>query len=205
MVSSHAATARVASSRVPPPGAPPPRDLRPSLGPTRYPLPLPGWDGVGVTARVPPDAVTTLGRLRVGDVADLPLAVLDRVVVPAHVGADRWRTDGQGTLEARGTFERTPTCSAGVLVVAGRRWALVEGIDARPGTRIEVAGALELVVDGGSRVSATAASLALRWRVLRWRRYGAGAADDVATPLRALPGAREADPTARYVVDLDPA
>ena len=175
----------------------------PVLGPSRYPLPLPGWDGVGVTARVHPRAVPALHRLRPGDVAELGLAVLDREVAPAHVGADRWRTDERGRLDARGTLTRAhpdaPLCVPGVLVVAGRRWALTEGVDARPGTRIEVAGTLD--VSAEDRV----APLALPGRVLGWRRYAPGRGGLVGAPLPALPSREDTDPAAHYVVDLDPA
>jgi hypothetical protein len=194
MTITRSATARAASAPVPP---------EPPLGPSRYPLALPGWDGVGVTARVHPGVMAALHRLRIGDVARLGLAILDREVAPAYVGPDRWRTDEQGRLDARGTFGRAhpdaPVCLPGVLEVVGRRWALAEGADVRPGTRIEVAGTLD--VTGEDRV----AHLALPWRVQGWRRYVPRRGGVVATPLGALPSAAEADPAARYVVDLDPA
>ncbi|MCD2195486.1 hypothetical protein LQ327_19130 [Actinomycetospora endophytica] len=180
-------TTRTATAREP---------AEPALGPSRYPLPLPGWDGLGVTARVEPGAMTTLRRLRRGDVAELALAILDREVVPAFVGADRWRTDERGRLDARGTFVRVgPACSPGAMEVLGRRWALTEGVDARPGTRIEVAGTLD--VTGGDR----AAQLSRTWRVRSWRRYAPGRAG---VPLATLPSRDDADPAARYVVDLEP-
>lgn len=178
-------TTRAATAREP---------AAPLLGPGRYPLPFPGWDGVGVTARVDPGAIAALRRLRRGDIAELGLAILDREVAPAFVGADRWRTDEQGRLDARGTVVRVaPVRVPGVLEVAGRRWALTEGVDVRPGTRIEVSGALD--------VTDRAAQLARRWRVRGWRRYDPGRRG---VPLAVLPTSAAVDRDARYVVDLDP-
>jgi len=64
------------------------------LGASRFPLPLPGWDGVDVTARVPRATMSGLRRRRVGETGTLTLAIADREVRPAYVGADRdsqWR------------------------------------------------------------------------------------------------------------------
>ncbi|MCD2185718.1 hypothetical protein [Actinomycetospora soli] len=153
--------------------------LRPVLGPTRFPLALPGWDGVVVTALVPPAALPLLRPRRPGETVRLALAIADHEVRPALVGADRWQTDARARLDARGTFGRRPQellCSPGHLEVAGRRWSLGAGAGVREGARLEVAGVLHVAVGAAPDVRP--------WTIRGWRRVGRAAVVDLvdATP-----------------------
>ncbi len=151
-----------------------PRPSGPDLGPSRYPLPLPGWDGLVVTALVPPAALPLLRTRRPGETVRVALAVAEDEMRPALVGADRWRTDGRARVDARGTFgrlPREPLCSPGFLEVVGRRWPLAVGADVRPGVRLEVAGLLHVTLD--------AAPFARLGRIRGWRRAGRGTTVDL--------------------------
>lgn len=151
------------------------RPSGPVPDPTRYPLPLPAWDDVVVTALVPPGALPLLRSPRPGGIVCLALAIADHEVRPALVGEDRWRTDGRARLDARGTFGRLPgepLCSPGFVEVVGRRWPLGAGVDVRPGARLEVAGLLHVAVD--------AAPFARLWTVRAWRRHAGTVVVDLA-------------------------
>ena len=178
------------------------------LGASRFPLPLPGWDGVDVTARVPRATTAGLRRRRVGETGTLALAIADREIRPSYVGADRWRTDEQGRLDARGTLGRgradDPLCLPGTLEVVGRSWALLGGVDARPGSRIEVAGFLVVAEDEPTAAHGTAVALARTWTIRAWRSYVPRGDGLVAVALPALPEPDDADPAAFHVVDLAP-
>lgn len=142
--------------------------------PVRHPHALSDWDGVAVTALVPPAALPLLRPRRVGESVRIALAIADHEVRPAFVGADRWHTDRRARLDARGTvgrLPREPLCSPGFLEVAGRRWPLDAGADVREGTRLEVAGVLHVAVD--------AAPYARPWTIRAWRRVGPGTVVDL--------------------------
>ncbi|WP_433803408.1 hypothetical protein [Actinomycetospora sp. CA-084318] len=144
------------------------------LAPVPFPLPLPGWDGVVVTALVPPAALPLLRPRRPGETVRLALAIADHEVRAAFVGADRWRTDGRARLDARGSFgrrPREPLCSPGFLEVVGRRWPLDAGADVRAGARLEVAGVLHVALD--------AAPYVRPWTIRAWRREGRAAVVDL--------------------------
>ncbi|MEJ2869159.1 hypothetical protein WCD74_15400 [Actinomycetospora sp. OC33-EN08] len=183
----------------------PTRPPRPIVGPSRFPLSLPGWDGVTLTARIHPAATGLLQRTRRGDVVRLVLAIADHEVRRAYVGADRWHTDERGGVEARGTVGRPPgqpLCSPGSLEVLGRSWALSEGADVRPGTRLEVAGLL--YVAGGTSLRGEPAR---PWVVRALRRHVPQGDRVVGVPIRELPDdGPDEDGRAFFAVDLaDPA
>ncbi|MDL5158677.1 hypothetical protein [Actinomycetospora termitidis] len=174
------------------------RPARPSR-PDRFPLPLPGWEGVTVTACLPSEAVDPLRGVRRGDVVRLALAIAAVEWRVAYVGRDRWRTDERGRLDARGTFRRPdgdPCCSPGALEVVGRNWSLSEGVDARPDTRLEVSGLLHVAA------TTPAAGDARDWVVRAWRRYRGHGDGVVGVPVRELPEAGDDDAHCLYLVDL---
>lgn len=204
---SRSTTAGIVQER---PGRPP----RPVTGPSGYPLALASWDGLAVTAQIPRRAAVALGALRVGDVAELDLVIVTAELAPCFVGADRWRTDERGLVDARGTVllagEHSPRCVPPVLEVAGRRWPLADVVDEAPGTRIELAGALYATAPG-SGVRTAAGVVVSRtdpldrlWAVRALRRYAPGDDGVVGVSMRELPAPDDADGRTVVVADLGP-
>ena len=180
------------------------------LGPSGFPLAFRGWDGLGVTAQVPAVVLRagSLQDLRVGHRRDLALSIFGYEITPAYVGPDRWEVTERSFLEARGTVvparPGAPSCAPPALEVVGRRWPLAAQEGARPGTRVDVVGALYVEACGHDPgLERVAHELRRTWVVRGFRRTHPGRRSRV-TARDTLPAPSEVDDRTFYFLDLEP-